>query len=231
MAVSRPYRKKKIRHFPQDSFLGHFYLGNLIIDRKKKIPRFLVEEGWNGPKNGPKENKGKLKERKSPLLKKRKASNELAWGHCEKRYNTWLCQMTVYRPCRNQKNRHCSQDAFSGYFYLGDWIINRKKKKPDNGPKNGPKENKGKLEESKSPLLKKSKVLNELAWGHCEKRYNTWSCPIAVSRPCRNQKNRHFPQDAFSGYFYLGDWIIDRKKNKNSVIFGWAVSEMVQRTG
>ena len=139
--------------------------------------------------------------------------------------------MTVYRPFRNQKNRHCSQDAFSGYFYLGDWIINRKKKKPDNGPKNGPKENKGKLEESKSPLLKKSKVLNELAWGHCEKRYNTWSCPIAVSRPCRNQKNRHFPQDAFSGYFYLGDWIIDRKKNKNSVIFCWSGSEMGQRTG
>ena len=38
-----------------------------------------------------------------------------------------------------------------------------KEKKTDNGPKNGPKENKGKLEESKSPLLKKSKVLNELA--------------------------------------------------------------------
>ena len=38
-----------------------------------------------------------------------------------------------------------------------------KKKKTDNGPKNGPKENKGKLEEAKSPLLKNSKVVNELA--------------------------------------------------------------------
>ena len=127
MAVSRPYRNKK-SEFPSRFIFGTLLSRKLNYRPEKKIPRFLVEEGWNGPKNGPKENKGKLKERKSPLLKKRKASNELAWGHCEKRYNTWLCQMTVYRPCRNQKNRHCSQDACSGYFYLGDWIINRKKK-------------------------------------------------------------------------------------------------------
>ena len=120
---------------------------------------------------------------------------------------------------------------FQDTFISETELSTERKTKPDNGPKNGPKENKVKLEESKSPLLQKSKVLNELAWGLCEKRYNTWSCPIAVFRPCRNQKNRHFPMDAFSGYFYLGDWIIDRKKNKNSVIFGWSGSEMGQRTG
>ena len=121
--------EKKNPAFPSGFIFGTLLSRKLNYRPKKKIPRFLVEEGWNGPKNRPKENKGKLKERKSPLLKKRKASNELAWGHCEKRYDMWLCQMTVCRPCRNQKNRHCSQDAFSGYFYLGDWIINRKKKK------------------------------------------------------------------------------------------------------
>ena len=157
MAVSRPYRSKNSA-FPLGLIFGTLLSRKLNYRPKKKITRFLVEEGWNGPKNGPKENKGKLKERKSPLLKKRKASTELAWGHCEKRYNTWLCQMTVYRLCRNQKNRHCSQDAFSGYFYLGDWIINRKKN-PDTGPKNGPKENKGKLEESKSLFSK-----NQRSW-------------------------------------------------------------------
>ena len=124
-----PTKQKKNPAFPSGFIFGTLLSRKLNYRPKKKIPRFLVEEGWNGPKNGPKENKGKLKERKSPLLKKRKASNELAWGHCEKRYNTWLCQMTVYRPFRNQKNRHCSQDAFSGYFYLGDWIIDQKKKK------------------------------------------------------------------------------------------------------
>ena len=39
----------------------------------------------------------------------------------------------------------------------------KKHKKTDNGPKNGPKENKGKLEKRKSPLIKKSKASNELA--------------------------------------------------------------------
>ena len=38
-----------------------------------------------------------------------------------------------------------------------------KEKKSDNSPKNGPKENKGKIEESKSKLLKKLNVVNALA--------------------------------------------------------------------
>ena len=52
---------------------------------------------------------------------------------------------------------------FQDTFISETELSTERKKKPDNGPKNEPKENKGKLEESKSPLLKKSKVLNKLA--------------------------------------------------------------------
>ena len=95
-----------------------------------------------------------------------------------------------------------------------------KEKKNDNAPKNGPKENKGKLEESKSPFLKKSKVLNELAWGHCEKRYNTWSCPIAVSRPCRNQKKSAFPSGCIFGIL-LSRRLDYRPKEKQKLRYFW----------
>ena len=46
--------EKKIRHFPQDSFLGHFYLGNLIIDRKKRSRDFWLRRAEMGQRTGPK---------------------------------------------------------------------------------------------------------------------------------------------------------------------------------
>ena len=89
MAVSRPYRKKT-RHFPQNSFLGQFYLWNLIIDRIKRSRNFWLRRAEMGQRTGPKKIRENSRKDLSPLLKKRKASNELAWGHCKKRYTVTI---------------------------------------------------------------------------------------------------------------------------------------------
>ena len=99
-----------------------------------------------------------------------------------------------YRPKEKQKLRYFLIDQ-----YL-KWAKEQAKKNRENVRK-------------KNHPFSKIKGFERLAWGHCEKSYNTWPFPMAVSRPCRNQIIRHCPQDAFFEHFYLRDWIIDRKKN------------------
>ena len=122
-------QKSKKSAFPSGCIFGILLSRRLDYrpKEKQKLRYFWLSRIWNGPKNRLKKNRENVR-KKNHQFSKIKGIEWLAWGHCEKSYNTWPFPMAVFRPCRNQIIRHCPQDAFFEHFYLREWIIDRKKK-------------------------------------------------------------------------------------------------------